>query len=88
MPFPESTPQHTVEDLAQRLFNVIDFCKGDYLLGQNPSLKPLKTQGKLRVMRLKVYGHIYIKVFPGLNDGEKKKKVTALTERKALIYYV
>lgn len=81
VPFPESTPQHTVEDLAQRLSNVIAFAKGDYCWDTNPSLAVENTrQITLSDEAKKVYGHIYIKVFPKFNDGEK---VTALTERKA-----
>ena len=81
VPFPESTPQHTVDDLAQRLANIIDFAKGDYHWDTNPSLSVENTrQITLSDEAKKVYGHIYIKVFPKLNDGEK---VTALTERKA-----
>ncbi|HNJ87737.1 MAG TPA: hypothetical protein PKU92_14200, partial [Agitococcus sp.] len=76
-----STPQHTVDDLAQRLANIIDFAKGDYHWDTNPSLSVENTrQITLSDEAKKVYGHIYIKVFPKLNDGEK---VTALTERKA-----
>ena len=47
VPFPESTPQHTVDDLAQRLSNIIDFAKGDFV-GTPTPVYPLKTQGKLR----------------------------------------
>ena len=72
MPFPESTPQHTVDDLAQRLANIIDFAKVITHWDTNLSLSVENTrQITLSDEAKKVYGHIYIKVFPKLNDGEK-----------------
>ena len=74
LPFPRATPQHEVDEIAQRVIEVIRFAGGDRFAETDAKQIGLSAAAKAR------FAALYTSE---LNDESAGEKVTALLERRA-----